>query len=857
MARSVELARLFYTLEAETKGLKSDLDGAQASFSKFTSFVKANPYVALGALAAAAVAVGVQATKMAAEMDDAVKKIANRVPDASRQLDRLKDKANDLAVEFGFAQSEIVEAMDAVAASGVNNTDDLLAATEAVVAASRASGESFNDVLGGLDAALDIFGLSASDSEAILAKLFATAQGRTTMAELGDTLGKLAPVIQGTGVDFNTATEALGGLIANGFQPGKPAIAEFKRILEKDGVPGIQRLAASTGVATDGIKEFRAAIQQNGESISVQSQRIKSSFVAIMLDLGRVILPVVVKGMEILARLVAKLTGNSTTSADSQDELTASVERLGTASGLAAVGVDGLTKAERESAEEADKAAEKRAKAAAKIADARAKEEAAHRKALQVAEQALSVSVDAVTHITTKEIPALQDVIDQKDVLKRRLDAIISAQKQRERDALQQDAERKRRIQEEAREIEGIARGLIGLGQATNLWNTETAAVLQNVVSVGSSIQGLLANGLSTGGIVGLLGAVAGVLDGIFGESAETKERKRLLRENSERLRELTEATGDLVGAQSSGASLSGVAAALDGIGFPGERGKISQRSLDLLRRRLSDQGVTFTDLDRAAQDLRIQIRDKEGNLQGAALNALLEAIRSLDTGLARSFKSRRQVVEDEIALGIRGADTRFAGLLGAGGADNAIARALEGLDPSSPAGRQAATVALQQLFADLNAGRLNLGDFGQLNRDDFGDLLRDLIGILRGDEAIAGFTLPTTGDQGEVSFSSALDDVLGESSPAVDYLAEIAANTAAFRPIAPPTLPSSLLGPATATAAGIAVTFGAINIQVTGADPAAMVDELSDTLVDRINQRLQDRLSFDRALQGLTAGTA
>ena len=133
MARRLELASLFYRLELDSKGFGNELTNAEKKLGSLTNFIAKNPVVALGALGAAAVSVGVAATQMAADVDAAMRKVAVSVPGATERLSEMKDVGRELATEFGISQTEIARVMQLVAETGVESTDELIEASRAAV----------------------------------------------------------------------------------------------------------------------------------------------------------------------------------------------------------------------------------------------------------------------------------------------------------------------------------------------------------------------------------------------------------------------------------------------------------------------------------------------------------------------------------------------------------------------------------------------------------------------------------------------------------------------------------------------------------------------------------------------------
>ena len=118
MAKNLELARVFVTLEAETKGLDGQLQQAERSLGRTAGFIQAHPVAAAGAMTAAFVAVGLKATEMAAEVDVAIRRVAQRVPDGQQAFELFRETAKSLSIEFGLAQTEVLKVMEAIADGG-------------------------------------------------------------------------------------------------------------------------------------------------------------------------------------------------------------------------------------------------------------------------------------------------------------------------------------------------------------------------------------------------------------------------------------------------------------------------------------------------------------------------------------------------------------------------------------------------------------------------------------------------------------------------------------------------------------------------------------------------------------------
>lgn len=979
--RDITLARLAYVLEAETKGLKADLDAAEGSLGKFSKFVAANPVAAMGAFTAAVLGVGLKATQMAAEVDTAMQRVANAVPGASGKLEELKDVARELSDEFGLAQTEISGEMEALAKTGIESADELIAATRAAVLAQKASGESFETINQSLDASLDAFKLSGEDANTVLATLIETAKGKTNLQDLGDLINKIGPDFAAAGLDFGTTATAIAKVQAEG-GTAKQQLSALTGLLKTEGVAGVRAFAGEVVPAAVALEAMQAAADRNLGTVAGLSDVLRTRLNNAMIEFGEKALPLAIKGLELLNEVIGHFTGSTkaTAAADTIDSIVKSIDamkpeqvaarkqalddlgaamrdladgpggalrnqfdsighgiknnidNLGTPAlerlrdglaktveagdltqfelkrvrdGLVLINtellkrgdkpiveapppevpariknlittVKELTERQRDGAKASkdlagdEKVLTDRRKALNDISVILRTEEGAlltdARKGLEKLREEMILAGGDVQAVD-KLLKPLNDklsAIEQKNLKKPaaelkvevgNIDAALKAVDTTLGDITTGFDPVELRAGDVALAVADITLEALAAAEQFGVISGEAYTALGHVIDIGLKIDALKNASFTQilAGLPGIIGSLTGLLGTVFGESPADQERKRILKENTERLEELTEVTGDLVGAQSSGQNFAGVAAAIGARGGPAQTGNgpVGEVGIDILRNELLSRGLTFSDLDQVAADLGITIRDKDGRLLSGGLRQLLAAITSADTGLPGDFRSRKRNVDDEIATGIRSTDSRFQGLLGAGGTDNAISRAISGIDVSTDAGREQATGVLQQLFQDLNAGKLKLSDFGNLSRDDFSELLTDLIGILRSEDAIAGpgnqgSTDPVDiGDDIATSLSTALDETLGEGSPAVDYLAEIARNTAAFSPVGPPSLPAGLRGGVTGSP-NITITFGPTSVSVGAgavADPGAIAAAVDSAISDRAQQLVDELL--------------
>lgn len=218
MSKQFNLGRLFVELEASTKGLDADLGQAEKSFGRFTTFVKANPLVALASLGAAAGAAALKAASMAADFEHSITEVGTlvdknvvdmgRLADGTLALFRsmpigsLKDMTSGLynIVSAGVPAGETINYLRIAAQAAVGGVTDVNTAVDGLTTATNAFASQ---------------GLTATD--AADAMFTAIRLGKTTFGELSGSLGKVAGLANSVGISFdellaNTAALTLGGV---------------------------------------------------------------------------------------------------------------------------------------------------------------------------------------------------------------------------------------------------------------------------------------------------------------------------------------------------------------------------------------------------------------------------------------------------------------------------------------------------------------------------------------------------------------------------------------------------------------------------------------------------------------------
>lgn len=309
MARG-KLAELFYDLRANTEGLGRDLKDAEGQFGKMSKYIMEHPYQSVGALAAAVLGVGVAGAKMAAEVDKGLRQVEARVPGTTAQMAQLRDTIEEMSKAGPHSQATLAAAAAEISRQGVGTMEEVQQRLAAVVKVADATGEDVMGIVAGLDQAMDMFGIASKDSEAFLAKLYATAANKMPITDLFAAFQTAAPAVREFGLDADTTMRALGALLETGMS-AKQAGSELKAYgaAGAEGAAEIRKLADSFDVAADASGRLDAAQRKMHESEEAAAAQIKNNLNAALIDLGRVILPPVNTGLKALIGLLDTLNG--------------------------------------------------------------------------------------------------------------------------------------------------------------------------------------------------------------------------------------------------------------------------------------------------------------------------------------------------------------------------------------------------------------------------------------------------------------------------------------------------------------------------------------------------------------------
>jgi TP901 family phage tail tape measure protein len=161
-------------------------------------------------------AVGAVAIKTAADFETAMAKVQTIADTTTVPVDELQQSILDLSDETGVAATDIAEAVYNAISAG-QDTADAVSYVETTTKLARAG---FTDTASALDLLTSItnaYGLEAKDATKISDKLITVQnRGKTTIAQLSSSMGKVIPTASAFGVDLDNISSAYVVMTKNG-----------------------------------------------------------------------------------------------------------------------------------------------------------------------------------------------------------------------------------------------------------------------------------------------------------------------------------------------------------------------------------------------------------------------------------------------------------------------------------------------------------------------------------------------------------------------------------------------------------------------------------------------------------------
>jgi len=263
--------------EAKVTAVIEAKDRATKVLNNFGLSLKSVGVLAAGAFA---FSLGKKAVKAAADFESAMSDVSTLLDgDATEAVDKLGDSILELSKRVPKDATELGSAAYQIVSAGISDTADVMKVLEQsskLAVAGLGETEEATDLL---TSALNAFGRDASDSQDVADILFKTVKaGKTTVAELAQAFGQVAPLAATMGVSLEELQAATAALTTSGLKTSvaqtqlraamssllKPT-REAKQLMDSLGAESFQQLIEQSGGLIPALGQMRNATGGNQE----------------------------------------------------------------------------------------------------------------------------------------------------------------------------------------------------------------------------------------------------------------------------------------------------------------------------------------------------------------------------------------------------------------------------------------------------------------------------------------------------------------------------------------------------------------------------------------------------------------
>ncbi len=276
---------LFYELDIETSKLEG---GSARAVKAFRDMQGASTHagLALGGVGLAIASIGVKALQMGAAIDKVMRSITGLVPAATHEIAALRREI-ELLGQGARTQQQIADAALKVAEAGVASTRELESILKSSLKLSDATGHNLENVIGGVDAASKLFGISVEDLGDSMNRVFAVTQGKANLLELFQAFQTGQADVQKLGLDVETTTRGLVALMAAG-NTGRGLTQKLGELADAgaEGKRQFAGMADAVGDATGNLNAMEDAINRNKRAMDEMGQSAGNKLNTILLAIG-------------------------------------------------------------------------------------------------------------------------------------------------------------------------------------------------------------------------------------------------------------------------------------------------------------------------------------------------------------------------------------------------------------------------------------------------------------------------------------------------------------------------------------------------------------------------------------------
>lgn len=280
------IERLIFKLDAETNGFEDRIDDARTKVKELSSFLTRDPRIAAAALSAALLSVAVVATKMAAEVDQAMRKLRATLPTGTQGLGKLREELAAITKESPRTEAELLTLANAVAKMGETDPAQIAANVRTLALVGDAIGATdLTELADQLDLIGDAFGLTADQARRTFVQIAAMAKGKIDLGDLAATFSKTATQLNAMGVSAENAAAAMTLLIDKGVDRRK-ITAGLVDLLDRAGQAEDKALDAEA-TKKEGTAKALRIVGQTLSDTNVRSKGLVGALAELYEKLGR------------------------------------------------------------------------------------------------------------------------------------------------------------------------------------------------------------------------------------------------------------------------------------------------------------------------------------------------------------------------------------------------------------------------------------------------------------------------------------------------------------------------------------------------------------------------------------------
>ncbi len=256
---ALNVGNLVATLELDSKGFSSGIEGAQKKTEGFASGFAAKmrdlavPLAAVGAAAGAAAVYGV---KQFADFEQGMKQVFTLIPDASAEArDKMIADVKAISSEMGILPDKVGAALYDALGAGVPE-DNVFAFIKTAQEAAIGGATDLTTTVDGLTSVVNAYGADVLDASTASDIIFQSLKvGKGTFEDLAHSLYNVVPTAQALGVTFGDVGAALAAMTAQG-TPTRVATTQMRQMLVEFSKEGSKTATLFKELAGSSFRDF-------------------------------------------------------------------------------------------------------------------------------------------------------------------------------------------------------------------------------------------------------------------------------------------------------------------------------------------------------------------------------------------------------------------------------------------------------------------------------------------------------------------------------------------------------------------------------------------------------------------------